>query len=68
MDGFIEPLSEKGRPASETLGLMDKLGSPATVASNGPNYFGFVIGATLPVSAALSGEKTCDYASNHALA
>jgi len=52
LDGFIEPLSEKGRPASETLGLMDKLGSPATVASNGPNYFGFVIGATLPVSAA----------------
>jgi glutamate/tyrosine decarboxylase-like PLP-dependent enzyme len=52
LDGFIEPLPEKGRPASETLGLMDKLGSPATVASNGPNYFGFVIGATLPVSAA----------------
>ena len=52
LDGFIEPISQKGRPAKETLALMDRLGSPATVASNGPNYFGFVIGATLPVSAA----------------
>ena len=38
--------------ASETIRLLDEAGSPATVASNGPNYFGFVIGATLPVAAA----------------
>lgn len=50
--GFDEHLTDQGRPAEETLALMDDLGSPATVASNGPNYFGFVIGASLPVAAA----------------
>ncbi len=52
LDGLYEPLSKAGRPAAETLALMDDLGSPATVASNGPNYYGFVIGASLPISAA----------------
>lgn len=52
LDGLCEPLPKAGRPAAETLAMMDDLGSPATVASNGPNYYGFVIGATLPVSAA----------------
>jgi glutamate/tyrosine decarboxylase-like PLP-dependent enzyme len=52
LDGLWEPLSKAGRPAAETLALMDTLGSPATVASNGPNYYGYVIGATLPISAA----------------
>ncbi|MEQ3678104.1 pyridoxal-dependent decarboxylase [Pseudophaeobacter sp.] len=50
--GFDETLTDQGRPAAETIALMDDLGSPATVASNGPNYFGFVIGASLPVAAA----------------
>ncbi len=45
--GFDETLTDQGRPAAETIALMDDLGSPATVASNGPNYFGFVIGASL---------------------
>ena len=52
LSGFDEPLPETGRQASETIRLLDEAGSPATVASNGPNYFGFVIGATLPVAAA----------------
>ncbi len=52
LSGFDEPLPEQGFPASETIALMDNIGSPATVASNGPNYFGFVIGASLPVAAA----------------
>ena len=34
----------------ETLKLLHDIGAPATTASNGPNYFGFVIGATLPVA------------------
>ncbi|WP_256625446.1 pyridoxal-dependent decarboxylase [Pseudomonas sp. LPB0260] len=34
------------------LRRLDEIGSPATVASNGPRYFGFVIGATLPAAAA----------------
>jgi glutamate/tyrosine decarboxylase-like PLP-dependent enzyme len=35
-------------PAS-ILALLDEVGSPATVASNGPRYFGFVNGAAYPV-------------------
>lgn len=50
--GFDEPLPEAGRPAAETLARLDSLGTPATVTSNGPAYFGFVIGASLPVAAA----------------
>ena len=48
LSGFLEDLPEVGLPAVDTVALMDKLGSPATVASNGPNYFGFVIGASWP--------------------
>lgn len=36
----------------ETLQLLDEIGGAGTVTSNGPNYYGFVIGATLPVAAA----------------
>lgn len=50
--GFDEPLPDTGAAAAETLDLLDRLGSPATVASNGPRYFGFVKGASLPVAAA----------------
>jgi glutamate/tyrosine decarboxylase-like PLP-dependent enzyme len=49
---FDEPLPETGWDAMATLTLLDDLGSPATVTSNGPHYFGFVIGATLPSAAA----------------
>ncbi|NRB17857.1 MAG: aspartate aminotransferase family protein [Rhodobacteraceae bacterium] len=52
LSGFSEDLPDVGVPAVDTVKLMDELGSPATVASNGPNYFGFVIGASLPVAAA----------------
>jgi glutamate/tyrosine decarboxylase-like PLP-dependent enzyme len=34
------------------LGLLDDIGSPATVASTGGRYFGFVTGATLPATLA----------------
>jgi|GEM_PF-4696340 len=49
---FDEPLPELGAPAEATLALLDDVGSPATTASNGPRYFGFVIGAALPAAAA----------------
>ncbi|MBZ0111883.1 MAG: aspartate aminotransferase family protein [Thermoanaerobaculia bacterium] len=52
LERFQETLPISGRPGEETLKLLDEAGSPATVASNGPRYFGFVIGATLPVAAA----------------
>ncbi|MBB1060759.1 pyridoxal phosphate-dependent decarboxylase family protein [Marilutibacter spongiae] len=50
--GFDEALPATGLPASDTLERLDALGTPATVASNGPDYYGFVIGASLPVAAA----------------
>ncbi len=49
---FDEPLPAHGRPPEETLAVLDEAGSPATVTSNGPRYFGFVIGASLPAAAA----------------
>jgi glutamate/tyrosine decarboxylase-like PLP-dependent enzyme len=49
---FDEPLPAAGRPGEDTLALLDAVGSPATVASNGPRYYGFVIGAALPAAAA----------------
>lgn len=47
-----EPLPEHGLTGSDVLRLLDEKGAPATVASNGPSYFGFVIGASLPAAAA----------------
>lgn len=36
----------------EVLALLDKIGSPATVATGGGRYFGFVIGGSLPAALA----------------
>ncbi len=49
---FDEDLPEQGYDPQAVIALMDSHGSPNTVASNGPAYFGFVIGAALPVAAA----------------
>jgi glutamate/tyrosine decarboxylase-like PLP-dependent enzyme len=49
---FDEPLPADGCAAEDVLRLLDNNGSPATVVSNGPRYFGFVIGAALPAAAA----------------
>lgn len=49
---FDEALTDSGRPDADTLALLDEVGSPAAVAGNGPRYFGFVVGASLPVAAA----------------
>ncbi len=49
---FDEPLpDEPGDPAA-TLALLDEVGSPATVASAGGRYFGFVTGGSLPTAVA----------------
>ncbi|MBO0144532.1 aspartate aminotransferase family protein [Agrobacterium sp. Ap1] len=49
---FTEPLPEGGSDAVDTMRLLDTHGSQATTASNGPRYFGFVVGAALPAAAA----------------
>jgi glutamate/tyrosine decarboxylase-like PLP-dependent enzyme len=36
----------------QVLRLLDELGSPATVATAGPRFFGFVVGGSLPVALA----------------
>lgn len=52
LTAFTETLPEQGLNPADTLRLLDTYGSPATTASNGPRYFGFVIGAALPAAAA----------------
>jgi glutamate/tyrosine decarboxylase-like PLP-dependent enzyme len=47
---FEEPLPEDGTDVAETLGLLDRVGGPATVASTGSSYFGFVTGGTHPAA------------------
>lgn len=52
LSAFDESLQDAGLAAADTLTLLDEVGSAATVTSNGPRYFGFVVGASLPVAAA----------------
>jgi glutamate/tyrosine decarboxylase-like PLP-dependent enzyme len=49
-----EPLPERPTDPASTLRCLDEIGSPATVASAGPRYFGFVTGGSLPVTVAAS--------------
>jgi glutamate/tyrosine decarboxylase-like PLP-dependent enzyme len=49
---FDEPLPDRPRDATETLALLDEAGSPATMASAGGRYFGFVTGGSHPVALA----------------
>jgi len=46
------PLPEDGLAPERVLALLDEAGSPATLASAGPRFFGFVIGGSLPVALA----------------
>lgn len=49
---FDEPLPDGPSDPMATVALLDDAGSPATVASAGGRYFGFVIGGSLPVAVA----------------
>lgn len=44
------PLPEHSLSPEKVLALLDEIGSPATVATAGPRYFGFVTGGSLPAS------------------
>ena len=50
LDAFDEPLPETGADVADTLRLLDRAGSPATVASTGDRYFGFVVGGVHPAA------------------
>jgi glutamate/tyrosine decarboxylase-like PLP-dependent enzyme len=46
------PLPDAPADPADVLALLDRIGSPATVASAGGRYFGFVIGGALPAALA----------------
>ena len=52
LERFDEPLPEGQDDPGRVLALLDEAGSPATVATAGPRFFGFVIGGSHPVSLA----------------
>jgi glutamate/tyrosine decarboxylase-like PLP-dependent enzyme len=51
---FDEPLPLTPNDPASTIEMLHEFGSPATMATTGPDYFGFVNGATLPVALASS--------------
>jgi glutamate/tyrosine decarboxylase-like PLP-dependent enzyme len=48
------PLPDGPSDPAEVVALLDTLGSPATTATAGGRYFGFVVGGTLPAALAAS--------------
>ncbi len=52
LERFEEALPEGPDEPERVLALLDEAGSPATMASAGPRFFGFVIGGSHPVAVA----------------
>lgn len=50
LDELTGDLPDEPQSADETLDLLAEVGSPATVRTNGPRYFGFVTGGAQPVA------------------
>jgi len=50
--GLGGELNQDGCDPRQVIALLDELGSPATVASTGSRYFGFVTGGSLPAAMA----------------
>jgi glutamate/tyrosine decarboxylase-like PLP-dependent enzyme len=51
---LVVPLPETALEPQAVLALLDRIGSPATVASNAGRYYGFVNGGVLPAAMAAS--------------
>ncbi len=49
---FREPFPQAPSDPSQIIEMLDQIGSPATMATTGGRYFGFVNGGTLPASLA----------------
>lgn len=47
-----EPLPEQPTDPQTVIQMLDEIGSPATMASAGGRFFGFVVGSSLPVTLA----------------
>ena len=52
LERFDEPLPDHPDDPGRVIALLDEAGSPATVATAGPRFFGFVIGGSHPVAVA----------------
>jgi glutamate/tyrosine decarboxylase-like PLP-dependent enzyme len=52
LECFDESLPEGPDEPARVIALLDEAGSPATMASAGPRFFGFVIGGSHPVAVA----------------
>jgi glutamate/tyrosine decarboxylase-like PLP-dependent enzyme len=52
LERFDEPLPDGPGDPERVIALLDEAGSPATVATAGPRFFGFVIGGSHPVAVA----------------
>ncbi len=52
LDAFDGDLPQAPADAREVIDLLDRYGSPATMAMAGPRFFGFVIGGSLPIALA----------------
>ena len=49
---FDEPPPEAPTDPEAVIALLDEVGSPATMASAGGRFFGFVVGSSLPATVA----------------
>jgi glutamate/tyrosine decarboxylase-like PLP-dependent enzyme len=52
MLGATESLPQSGEPAAEVIDRLAAAGLTGTVATQGPRFFGFVVGGSLPVATA----------------
>lgn len=52
VNALDQPLPDHGSNGADILAFLDDFGSPATVASAGGRYFGFVTGGTIPAALA----------------